>query len=435
MFQCCGRRVQAGPGLFLAVFFMQGLPVGAAAQRPEDAAIGEESGMRRPVALSALSVDVPKPAYAQRVSKGSSFMQTSKSREGRKNSPPLPAPTPTLKLTAQLERQMTGSSFTSNSALQSRGDKLANMARGARRQLVPFANAPRPSPCASGTRHALFVFTQPFIAALMPRSSRGFYACLARAGGESRVRLLLQIAQIDTGGGEAPEAHKVVALERLIDTTCNSLSNFAVVGSLLFAGNFLCVIGRPPWQPTADAYELLGEVGAVTIMWVAYALACAIATGCLVTIIYAVGSKYLLTYILASLESKLCLLCELNPVGVVSRTVLTLVPMLIVLLPLGGLIAVGRGWGLAALGTLPVAVYVISPLVRDGFSSRDHPQHLADTTALANVSRSLSPGNSFGSCATARSLSISRPRSFSRVQLRVPPRSRPPTEPSQAGTT
>ena len=48
----------------------------------------------------------------------------------------------------------------------------------------------------------MYIFAQPLLAVLLPRSSRGFYATLARAGGESRVRLLLKIAQMDAPAGK-----------------------------------------------------------------------------------------------------------------------------------------------------------------------------------------------------------------------------------------
>ena len=97
---------------------------------------------------------------------------------------------------------------------------------------------------------------------------------------------------------------------------------FTVVGSLLFSATFLSVIGRPtPWLPSEDTLERMGQTGSTALMYVVYILACFITTATLTTIIYAVGARYMLTYVLGSLESKLCLLCELNPVAVVSRLV------------------------------------------------------------------------------------------------------------------
>lgn len=91
-------------------------------------------------------------------------------------------------------------------------------------------------------------------------------------------------------------------------------------------------------------------------------LACGITTATLTTIIFAVGSRYMLTYVLGSLESKLCLLCELNPVGVVSRLFITVVLLLLVLLALGGMLAVGQGWGFAAAAVCPFMLFTVRPL-------------------------------------------------------------------------
>ena len=103
--------------------------------------------------------------------------------------------------------------------------------------------------------------------------------------------------------------------QHLVDLTCATLQNFSVVGSLLFGATFLAVLGRPtPWRPSEETVEMIGADASAGLMWVAYLLACAITTLCLTTIVYSVGSRYMLTYILQSHESKLCLLCELNPV-------------------------------------------------------------------------------------------------------------------------
>ena len=114
----------------------------------------------------------------------------------RRSSSPSPEQrkpdTPSLKLT-QLNKM-----GTSRLKQTARAEKISQMARGARRMLEPFANAPRPRHHTIGIiMHGLFLLVQPFLAVVLPSSWNGFYASLARAGGESRVRMLLRIAQFD----------------------------------------------------------------------------------------------------------------------------------------------------------------------------------------------------------------------------------------------
>lgn len=101
--------------------------------------------------------------------------------------------------------------------------------------------------------------------------------------------------------------------QKLVDNTCTTLQNFAVVGSMLFSGTYLAVIGRPvPWTPSDASAAFLQPEGADTIMWLTYTLATWITTLCLSIIVYSVGSRFMLTYILESVESKLCFLCEVR---------------------------------------------------------------------------------------------------------------------------
>ena len=191
--------------------------------------------------------------------------------------------------------------------------KLLQMAHGARKRLEAFAKKPLPiSP--SVTLYMLFLFAQPLLA-LLPRGCPSFYVALAQIGGDARVRLLLKIAKMDADGDGSISDTELKQLEGLVETTCASLANFAVVGSLLFTANYLSVMDRPAWEPRGAATDFLGETPPVALMWAAYALACCIATACLTIIIFSVASKYLLVYVHSSLEAKLCLLCELNPVS------------------------------------------------------------------------------------------------------------------------
>ena len=66
--------------------------------------------------------------------------------------------------------------------------------------------------------------------------------------------------------------------------------------------------------------------------------------------------------ILESLESKICFLCELNPVAVASRCFMIVVMLLLVLLGLGGMLAVGDGWGFMACAAFPFALVQSAPL-------------------------------------------------------------------------
>ena len=163
----------------------------------------------------------------------------------------------------------------------------------------------------------------------------------------------------EDGDGSISEA-EAKNLDKLVDTSCASLTNFAVVGSLLFAPSFLCVINRPSWQPSATAHENIGEAATTSLMWTAYVFACFIATSCLAIIIYSVASKYLLVYVHESLAAKLCLLCELNPVGACSRLFVSVVPLLLMMLTFGGLGS--STYGFAAVGVLPVAACVVAPV-------------------------------------------------------------------------
>lgn len=286
-----------------------------------------------------------------------------------------PPETPSLKLSKQIQNNVARRKASprapaevwsdENHVIKKEDDNdhanLLQMARGARKRLEGFSQAPLPW-STSVTLYALFLVTQPLVA-LLPRRCSGFYAALARIGGDGRVRLLLKIAKMDEDHDGSISEHELKQLDKLVDNTCTSLTNFAVVGSLLFAANFLAVMDRPVWQPTGAATIFLGDTAPVALMGVAYALACCIATACLAIIIYSVASKYLLMYVHSTLEAKLCLLCELNPVGVCSRLFVSVVPLLVVLLPLGGMLGSGSGrWGLAALGVLPVAAAVIGPV-------------------------------------------------------------------------
>ncbi len=222
----------------------------------------------------------------------------------------------TLKLT-KLNRMGTASLLSSE-----RDSKILQMARGARQQLEPFANSQRPR-FSGSLVHAMFMCAQPLMRMLLPSSCTGFYATLARAGGESRVRMLLKIAQFDEHkarlSDEEAERYEMVG-QTLVDLSVQTLQNFSVVGSLLFSATFLSVIGRPtPWTPSPETVERMGVDGSTALMYAAFILASCISTATLVALLYSVGSRYMLTYVLGSLESRLCLLCELNPVGVVSR--------------------------------------------------------------------------------------------------------------------
>ena len=193
------------------------------------------------------------------------------------------------------------------------------MARGAKRELDAFAKVKRPKTegCLGVMLYAFFLLCCPVIAKVTPGSFNGFYTCLARCGGESRVRMLLTIASLDADQDGELTDEEMRRFERisqkLVDNTCTTLQNFAVVGSMLFGGTYLAVIGRPiPWTPSEAAASFMSAYGADVIMWVTYSLATWITTLCLSIIVYSVGSRFMLTYILESLESKLCFLCELN---------------------------------------------------------------------------------------------------------------------------
>ena len=192
--------------------------------------------------------------------------------------------------------------------------------------------------------------------------------------------------------------------QKLVDNTCTTLQNFAVVGSMLFSGTYLAVIGRPvPWTPSDASAAFLQPEGADTIMWLTYTLATWITTLCLSIIVYSVGSRFMLTYILESVESKLCFLCEvrhsaqnktcrclaglasvspllmclathratrliraacrqLNPVSVASRSFMIVIMLLLLLLGMGGMLSAGRGWGFVGCAAFPFALAQCYPL-------------------------------------------------------------------------
>lgn len=277
--------------------------------------------------------------------KSAELSELSRASSGSSRGSPEKVPqTPGLKL-SKLNKMATQKMKRS---CKSRTSQITLMARGARRQLQPFANAPRPTGrcCTSSAWfHALFIIAQPLFGVVL--RDKGFYATLARAGGESRVRMLLKVALFDANEDGDIDEEELVNYERLanelVEVANATLQNFSVVGSLLFGATFLAVIGRPtPWEPSPESINLFGDHLSFTFMWIAYGLSCLMTVFTLTSIIYSVGSRYMLMYILATLESKLCLLCELNPVAVVSRLFIMVVLLLFLLLAFGGLLAVGE---------------------------------------------------------------------------------------------
>ena len=286
-------------------------------------------------------------------------------------SQPRSQESPTLQLSKQMKQQASRRRLSSptkspqNVSWVEPSAQLLLMADAARERLNLLAKAPMPTGTAlNANLYALFLFAQPLVA-LVPQSCfRGYYGELARVGGDGRVRLLLKIAKMDEDGDGAISGDELRHLDKLVDTTCLSLTNFAVVGSLLFTPNFLAIMDRGKWQPAAEAQLFLGDAAPTILMWVAYVLVCFIATICLTVVVYSVSSKYLLVYVHSTLEAKLCLLCELNPVGVCSRAFICVANLLLLLLPIGGMLGTGSGkWGLAALGVLPVALKLFDPVI------------------------------------------------------------------------
>lgn len=95
-------------------------------------------------------------------------------------------------------------------------EKIICMARGARRELNDFAKTTRPKldGCLGVLLYAAFLLWCPLIARIAPRSFRGFYTTLARCGGESRVRMLLKIATIDSDQDGELSDEEVKTFER-----------------------------------------------------------------------------------------------------------------------------------------------------------------------------------------------------------------------------
>ena len=157
-----------------------------------------------------------------------------------------------------------------------------------------------PSHTPPPSRSVFFLLFSPLYMLIVPRTCAGFYASLARAGGEARVRMLLTIAKLDHDGDGVLSPEEITSFERvsqkLVDNTCTTLQNFAVVGSLLFSSTYLSVIGRPvPWKPSDPTADMLSPHSAGVVMWLAYGLATWITTFCLTTIVYSVGSRFMLT--------------------------------------------------------------------------------------------------------------------------------------------
>ena len=95
-------------------------------------------------------------------------------------------------------------------------EKIICMARGARRELNDFAKTTRPKldGCLGVLLYATFLLWCPLIALVAPRSFQGFYTTLARCGGESRVRMLLTIATIDSDQDGELSEDEVKTFER-----------------------------------------------------------------------------------------------------------------------------------------------------------------------------------------------------------------------------
>ena len=214
-------------------------------------------------------------------------------------------------------------------------------------ELFARAKPPRDSP-GSSVRHVNFMAYVPvlhLLARALP-SIGGYYACLARVGGEGRVRILLNIARAAHDGSRVEET-----AQRLVNLCSTSMHTSSLFPILVLATTHGLVIGDPfPWYPSDETIEFMGVRNAEIVLWVAYTIVVVINSLCLVAIMLSVSIPYILEYMVQTPQDRITLLCEMNPAQVVFSVIIFVGASVQLLLTLGGILASPK-WGLRTTKT------------------------------------------------------------------------------------
>ena len=158
---------------------------------------------------------------------------------------------------------------------------VAELAKTARQELHEWATMPQ-SRWKSNSLVRRYLFILVWIARVfgfgrMFGSGAGFWRSYARAGGESRIKMLLTFARFDadnSGDISSDELNTYYKYgEETVKTTNDAFQSMSMMLTLLIAASINNVLGRPvPWVAGMEAIEAFGPTAATALSYACFVL-------------------------------------------------------------------------------------------------------------------------------------------------------------------